>query len=318
MRQRGFEMAVKHMFETADLSQLALQLTELQGATGSGNTLCSEPIIALNQKSAAASALFCLHDGFGKVLDYTTLARHLDGKRTVYGLTYQPGSLTGQAADLSALVASHLSEIRKVQARGPYRLCGWSLGGVLAHAIAAELEQQGEQVEQLLLLDPYSPPNASAQRSTLAEQIGPMIQLQTFFSLLLSEESGFALMQDVEIQSTLTECSVQQQISSDDIQKLMQQVFEHPRTEFMTGYGQLTAQDLYHLYLAFQPLFLAAVNIETLPVYTGKAELFWMKGREQAHKAWWYEWLNSQSVSSHDLDVGHFAVVKDCTILERV
>ncbi|MBR8842255.1 non-ribosomal peptide synthetase [Pseudoalteromonas sp. JC3] len=318
MRQRGFEMAVKHMFETADLSQLALQLTELQGATGSENTLCSEPIIALNQKSAAASALFCLHDGFGKVLDYTTLARHLDGKRTVYGLTYQPGSLTGQAADLSALVASHLSEIRKVQVRGPYRLCGWSLGGVLAHAIAAELEQQGEQVEQLLLLDPYSPPNASAQRSTLAEQIGPMMQLQTFFSLLLSEESGFALMQDVEIQSTLAECSAQQQTSSDDIQRLMLQVFEHPRTEFMTGYGQLTAQDLYHLYLAFQPLFLAAVNIETLPVYTGKAEIFWMKGREQAHKAWWYEWLNSQSVSSHDLDVGHFAVVKDRTVLERV
>ncbi|MFF0818632.1 thioesterase domain-containing protein, partial [Rhodococcus sp. NPDC003318] len=36
---------------------------------------------------------------------------------------------------------------------GPYRLVGWSLGGVIAHAMAVQLQAAGEQVEQLVMLD---------------------------------------------------------------------------------------------------------------------------------------------------------------------
>ena len=42
---------------------------------------------------------------------------------------------------------------RERQGSGPYRLLGWSMGGVIAHAVAAELESTGDEVAFLGLLD---------------------------------------------------------------------------------------------------------------------------------------------------------------------
>ena len=53
-------------------------------------------------------------------------------------------------------VTSHA--LRAVQPDGPYALLGWSLGGVIAHEMAAMLESTGASVAVLLLLD--SPPGA--------------------------------------------------------------------------------------------------------------------------------------------------------------
>src|SRR4029078_11608453 len=45
--------------------------------------------------------------------------------------------------------------IRKIQPSGPYNLLGWSFGGLVAHAIATQLQGAGEQVAILALLDSY-------------------------------------------------------------------------------------------------------------------------------------------------------------------
>jgi len=46
-----------------------------------------------------------------------------------------------------------VSAIRSVQPKGPYHLLGWSLGGTIAHEMARQLENQGEQVKLLALMD---------------------------------------------------------------------------------------------------------------------------------------------------------------------
>ena len=54
----------------------------------------------------------------------------------------------------------YAAEIRAVQPRGPYHLLGWSLGGVIAHAVAARLQD----VAQLVLVDAHlsAPTDAAA------------------------------------------------------------------------------------------------------------------------------------------------------------
>ena len=47
--------------------------------------------------------------------------------------------------------------IRGIQAHGPYRICGWSLGGVLAYEIARQLREEGERIEFLGLVDSLHP-----------------------------------------------------------------------------------------------------------------------------------------------------------------
>ncbi|MDN5669957.1 MAG: thioesterase domain-containing protein, partial [Renibacterium salmoninarum] len=53
------------------------------------------------------------------------------------------------------LAAAYLHRIRSVQSHGPYRLLGWSFGGLVAHAVAEALEAIGETVEYLGILDAY-------------------------------------------------------------------------------------------------------------------------------------------------------------------
>ncbi|HEX7773058.1 MAG TPA: thioesterase domain-containing protein, partial [Pyrinomonadaceae bacterium] len=44
-----------------------------------------------------------------------------------------------------------------VQPQGPYRLGGWSLGGVIAFEMARQLAEEDERVQLLALIDSYAP-----------------------------------------------------------------------------------------------------------------------------------------------------------------
>jgi thioesterase domain-containing protein len=43
--------------------------------------------------------------------------------------------------------------MRKLQPKGPYRVLGWSFGGIVVQEVAAQLEAQGEALEMSILLD---------------------------------------------------------------------------------------------------------------------------------------------------------------------
>lgn len=56
---------------------------------------------------------------------------------------------------MDEMVDRYLTVIRSVRGTGPYRLLGWSFGGLVAHALAARLQEQGERVEFLAMLDTH-------------------------------------------------------------------------------------------------------------------------------------------------------------------
>jgi enterobactin synthetase component F len=100
--------------------------------------------------------LFCIHPAVGLGWAYTSLLRHLDDKLPVYAL--QSSGLRSGAplpGNIAQMAADHLAQIRRIQPEGPYRLLGWSLGGLVAHEMAAQLQARGQQVECLALLDAY-------------------------------------------------------------------------------------------------------------------------------------------------------------------
>jgi amino acid adenylation domain-containing protein len=63
-----------------------------------------------------------------------------------------------QAHTLGELARAQIREIRRVQPNGPYRLGGYSLGGLIALEAAQQLQRDGDEVELLFLLDPMLPP----------------------------------------------------------------------------------------------------------------------------------------------------------------
>ncbi len=88
------------------------------------------------------------------------------------------GSGIVQAESLQALAAQHVAAIRRIQPHGPYRLAGFSMGGLIAFEMAQQLRASGQEVEFLFLLDPM-PPNGvdvpDARVSASAQARGPAL-----------------------------------------------------------------------------------------------------------------------------------------------
>ncbi len=106
-------------------------------------------------------SIFFLPGGFGGDYEFLVYARlvHFVGEGfTFYGLRARSADGVESAhASVEAMVADYLDEIRAVQPRGPYRLVGNCIGGVVAFELARQLEREGEQVHTLVMMDTEFP-----------------------------------------------------------------------------------------------------------------------------------------------------------------
>jgi len=53
------------------------------------------------------------------------------------------------------MAQDYVQTLLRLQPQGPYHLVGWSVGGIIAQAMAAELQRRGLQVGALAMLDAY-------------------------------------------------------------------------------------------------------------------------------------------------------------------
>ncbi|XWN30164.1 MAG: beta-ketoacyl synthase N-terminal-like domain-containing protein [Devosia sp.] len=111
-------------------------------------------LVTLRAGEAGKRALFLPHAVGGTVDLYAPLAAALPSDWPIYGL--QSSALDGQVSpsmDVAQNAARLLSAMRTVQSEGPYHLAGSSFGGMLAYEIARQLQQAGEHVALLALID---------------------------------------------------------------------------------------------------------------------------------------------------------------------
>jgi amino acid adenylation domain-containing protein len=128
------------------------------------------PLVAL-RPTGSRPPFFLVHPVGGNVLCYAELSRLLGDAQPVYGLQslgLAPGAAAADTAPqetVEAMAATYVAALREVQPRGPYRLGGWSIGGVLAYAMAQKLRQGGEEVELLALFDSLAPVRSRGEGS---------------------------------------------------------------------------------------------------------------------------------------------------------
>lgn len=117
-------------------------------------------------RKATGTPLFCVHPVTGLSWCYAGLVRHLPAHVPVLGL--QPPGLSGaghRPGSVRELASEYVRLVREFQPHGPYQILGWSFGGNVAHAMASQLQEAGEEVSLLALLDSY-PLNEVASRGT--------------------------------------------------------------------------------------------------------------------------------------------------------
>ncbi|HEX8362093.1 MAG TPA: amino acid adenylation domain-containing protein, partial [Longimicrobium sp.] len=102
----------------------------------------------------AGRPLFVAHEGTGSVAYAQLLRAHLDAGVPVYALPDVPS--TGERPrTIEGLAARLVRMIREVQPEGPYRLAGWSMGGLLAYEAATQLLAEDEEVELVAMMDTH-------------------------------------------------------------------------------------------------------------------------------------------------------------------
>ncbi len=116
--------------------------------------------------------LFAVHGGDGGILFYGNLAERLGERQPFYAFEAPALTADGPIPEepVEETAARYLEEMRKVQAEGPYHLCGYSFGGVVAYEMACLLRESGEEVEFLGLVD-TSNPAAEARKLSLSERV---------------------------------------------------------------------------------------------------------------------------------------------------
>jgi thioesterase domain-containing protein len=67
------------------------------------------------------------------------------------------------------MAASYVAALRAAQPKGPYRLGGWSIGGVLAYEMARQLRESGDEVEFLALFDSLAPVRSRGEGQEIEE-----------------------------------------------------------------------------------------------------------------------------------------------------
>ncbi|MFE0750411.1 amino acid adenylation domain-containing protein, partial [Gordonia sp. NPDC058843] len=143
--RNGFDIELAWLFNDPTVRGLARRLAE-------GNAVSSDVVITLRGEGSRPP-LFCVHPAGGLAWFYGGLAPHLRD-RPIYGVQ-DPHVVTGEPSvtDARALARRYVEEIRRVQPHGPYHLLGWSVGGVIAHAMATHLVDLGEGVAYLGIMD---------------------------------------------------------------------------------------------------------------------------------------------------------------------
>lgn len=100
--------------------------------------------------------LFLVHGTAFSVDHYRTLVRHLPTDIPVFGVQEDLFKTPPYVPpDLETLGRHYAEVIRAQQPHGPYRLVGYSSGGVIATEIARALLEADETIESLVLIDAY-------------------------------------------------------------------------------------------------------------------------------------------------------------------
>jgi thioesterase domain-containing protein len=86
---------------------------------------------------------------------------------------------------IESMARRHIAELRKVQPRGPYRLAGFCVGGIIAFEMARQLQGAGETVERLIVVDS----SATNARLSFARPLLPLVPGRTARSRLERQAS---------------------------------------------------------------------------------------------------------------------------------
>ncbi|MBD2786221.1 amino acid adenylation domain-containing protein [Xenorhabdus sp. DI] len=147
--ERGLICSLNNLFQFPVLAELAAEIASNPLSQSQNSAIPIRP-------DGTEPPLFFVPSGMDDYSYVFGLAQHIQADYPIYALPW-PSLNDEQMSNIEALAARMITFMKAVRPEGPYRIYGYSSGGVLAYAIAQQLLNAGETVNFLGLIDTPAP-----------------------------------------------------------------------------------------------------------------------------------------------------------------
>lgn len=148
--QFGRTHGLNLIFQSPTIAELAQELSGTQLDDTAAQLKNVMPI----KREGRRIPLFCVH---GDEANHY-LPRYLHPEQPFYGTVHQGED--GKPLDhttVEGIAAHYIKELQRLLPQGPYNVCGYSFGGLVAFEVARQLSVQGHEVPLVIMLDSYAP-----------------------------------------------------------------------------------------------------------------------------------------------------------------
>lgn len=109
-------------------------------------------------QTGTSAPLFLFHPIGGGLGSFDPLIARLGPRQTIYGIHAYHNAFAGRAdVSIEEMARLYVHDVRRVQPVGPYRLTGYSAGGMLAFETARQLREADCEVSLLAMIDAEPP-----------------------------------------------------------------------------------------------------------------------------------------------------------------
>ncbi len=181
----GRRVAIGELIDAPTPRQLAERLRVVVDAGTTEPSISSAERVALAEgglvewlrSSGSQAPLIVLPPGGGNLLRYAPLVRALDTDIPVIGIRLPGADARSEIVTSIAAQAERMLEaLDEAVPSGPYRLLGWSTGGLLAWEIGRLLQDRGDEVELVALVDTVMAGLRVDDTGSIANKYADMLQ----------------------------------------------------------------------------------------------------------------------------------------------
>ncbi|MBG1268947.1 amino acid adenylation domain-containing protein [Nostoc sp. WHI] len=165
------------LFEASTIEKLARKID-------SDEAELSSRLVPLSS-TGENTPVYCWPGLGGYPMNLRLLAEKININRPFYGVqSYGINQGEKPFSSVSEMATEDIKEIKRIQPVGPYTLWGYSFGARVAFEVAYQLEQSGEQVENLFLIAPGSPKVRTDNEAIHSNQ--PVFTNKAYVTILFS------------------------------------------------------------------------------------------------------------------------------------
>jgi thioesterase domain-containing protein/acyl carrier protein len=152
----NIDIGLSAIFEARTILRLA-ELIRQEGLKAPSSSRSSRSLVPI-QPMGTRNPIYVISGLGGNVIKFYPLASHLGEDQPIFGLL--PRGLDGKEpyfTRVEDMATYYADALQRVRPEGPYRLIGYSFGGLVAFEVARQIRARGGEISFLGLLDTSEP-----------------------------------------------------------------------------------------------------------------------------------------------------------------